>query len=169
MFKQILVGLQECTADFIFMCEHDVLYHPSHFEFVPPRDDVYYYNNNVWKWRLSDDRVIGYDCSWLSQNCSSRKILIEHYEKKLAIIESGKRAYGYEPGTGQSRSFDKYKAENWESEFPNIDVRTGKNWTGVDRMQPSEFRDKRNCKNWKEITIDTIPGWRYENDTLLLI
>jgi len=162
MFKQILFGLQNSTADFIFMCEHDVLYHPSHFKFVPPKDDVYYYNNNVWKYRLSDRKVIGYNCKWLSQCCAGRKILIEHYKNKLALIEKGIRSYGYEPGCGQNKHLTNYKTENWESEFPNVDIRHRGNWTGATRMSQDEFKNKKTCQNWQEITVDKIPGWDKE-------
>lgn len=162
LYKQILTGLKAAEQDYLFFCEHDVLYHPSHWEFVPPRDDVYYYNNNVWKYRLSDRKVIGYDCTWTSQLCANRELLINHYEKRLEMIENGKRAYGYEPGTGQSKRIDDYGAENWESEFCNIDVRHGDNWTGVNRMNPDEFSDKRNCQNWKETTVEELEGWDTE-------
>jgi len=37
IFKQIYRGLQESKADVIYLAEHDVLYHPSHFEFEPVR------------------------------------------------------------------------------------------------------------------------------------
>ena len=159
LYDQILVGLRACKADYVFFCEHDVLYTPSHFDFDPPRDDVYYYNNNVYKYRLSDDKIVGYDCSWLSQLCANRELLIKHYEKRFEMIESGKRAYGYEPGTGQSRKIDKFKFERFESEHPNIDVRHGMNWTGVARMDPKEFRNKKTCRNFKEIKIDEVPFW----------
>jgi len=59
MFEKILKGLEASTADFIYFCEHDVLYHPSHFAFVPPRKDAFYYNTNVWKMRYEDVRVSG--------------------------------------------------------------------------------------------------------------
>jgi len=162
LYKQILTGLRAAKQKYLFFCEHDVLYHPSHFEFVPPRDDVYYYNNSVWKYRLSDRKVIGYDCTWTSQLCANRELLISHYEKRLKMIEEGKRAYGYEPGTGQSKRIDNVGAQNWETEFYNIDVRHGDNWTGVRRMDPSEFSDKKNCQNWKETTVEEIRGWDTE-------
>ena len=94
LYKQILTGLREAPEDFLFFCEHDVLYHPSHFTFRPPTKDKYYYNNNVYKYRLSDRKVVGYDCSWLSQLCASRELLIDHYEKRLDIINKGGKAYG---------------------------------------------------------------------------
>lgn len=159
MFKQILIGMKTIKTKYVILCEHDVLYHPSHFDFIPPKDNVYYYNNNVWKYRLSDKKVIGYDCQWLSQCCASRKILIEHYEAKLDAIANGKRAYGYEPGTGQSRKLTPYKTESWESEYPCVDIRHGKNWTGVNRMAQDEFRNKKNCQNWQEISVGEIPTW----------
>ena len=54
MFTKILKGLEASTAEVIFFAEHDVLYHPSHFKFIPARKDVYYYNTNVWRVRQSD-------------------------------------------------------------------------------------------------------------------
>jgi ABC-type sugar transport system ATPase subunit len=94
-FAQIK-GLKAAEQDYLFFCEHDVLYHPSHFDFVPPRDDIYYYDNNVVKYRISDRKVVSYDCSWLSMLCASRELLIKHYETRLDIIAKGKKAYGYE-------------------------------------------------------------------------
>ena len=35
MFKQILAGLEEMDCDIVFFAEHDILYHPTHFEFTP--------------------------------------------------------------------------------------------------------------------------------------
>ena len=165
LYKQIMVGLKASKADYMFFCEHDVLYHPSHFEFVPPTRDKYYYNNNVYKFRLSDKKVIGYDCGWLSQLCADRKLLIKHYEKRLKMIADGKRAYGWEPGSGQSRLIDRVPAGRWDSNLPNIDVRHGGNWTGVNRMDPKEFRNKKTCQNWKELDVHTVPGW--DAETLL--
>jgi hypothetical protein len=162
LYTQILLGLLISDADYVFFCEHDCLYHPSHFEFTPPTDNKYYYNNNVYKYRLSDRKVVSYDCNWLSQLCASRKLLIRHYLKRFKMIANGERAYGYEPGTGQSRNIENTDFEHWESKFPNLDVRHGRNWTGVRRMDPSEFRDKSTCQNFKEIKVEEIPGWEPE-------
>lgn len=167
MFRQILLGLRASKAKYIFMCEHDVLYHPSHFDFTPPKDDVYYYNSNAFKYKLKGGIVVKYDCRWLSQLCANRELLIQHYEKKLKIIEQAKerKFYGYEPGTGHSRNVDSYGFEYFTSEYPNIDVRHGKNLSGNGRTKIEHFKDKKTCKNFKEYTIDQIPGW----DTNFLI
>ena len=45
-FTQIISALEKSKAEIVFMCEHDVLYHPSHFEFIPERKDKFYYNQN---------------------------------------------------------------------------------------------------------------------------
>lgn len=162
IYIQVLMGLITSEAKYVFLCEHDVLYHPSHFDFAPPRDDRYYYNNNVWKYRLSDRKVIGYDCHWASQLCCNRKLLIKHMQKRFRMIADGKRAYGWEPGTGQSKKIDNIKAENWESEYPNIDVRHGRNFTGTKRMSRDEFRNLHGCPNWKESDVHSLPGWDAE-------
>src|SRR3990167_2399302 len=39
MHRQILAGLRAASADVVFLCESDVLYHPSHFDFIPKRRD----------------------------------------------------------------------------------------------------------------------------------
>jgi hypothetical protein len=48
MFTKILKALEASEAEVIFFAEHDVLYHPKHFDFIPPKRDVFYYNINVW-------------------------------------------------------------------------------------------------------------------------
>ncbi|MBN1168255.1 hypothetical protein JXA63_00035 [Candidatus Woesebacteria bacterium] len=159
LYTQILLGLLVSEAKYIFFCEHDCLYHKSHFDFTPPTDKKYYYNNNVYKYRLSDRKVVGYDCNWLSQLCANRDLLISHYTKRFKRIAAGKRAYGYEPGTGQSRLIERTSFERFESKYPNLDVRHGDNWTGTKRMDPKEFRDKSTCQNFKVVDIEKIPGW----------
>jgi hypothetical protein len=161
LYKQILKGLKAAKEDYLFFCEHDVLYHPSHFDFLPPRDDTFYYDGNVVKYRLSDRKVVTYDCKWLSMLCASRELLIDHYEKRLEMIDAGKKAYGYEPGAGQSRAIDDAKSDKWYSEGISIDVRHGGNWTGVQRMDTSEFRNKKTCQDFRELNINNL-GWDTE-------
>ncbi len=159
MFKQILKGLEKLDTDVVFFCEHDVLYHPSHFQFRPPRKDVYYYNMNSWMLRTSDGHAVYYDCKKLQELCADRKFLIEHYKKRVALVEKNgfSRRMGFEPGThNRPERVDDFKADEWRSEFPNVDIKHDKNLT-VARWKQSQFRDQRNCRNWKE--ADEIPGW----------
>ncbi len=159
MVKQILAGLEKLDTDVVFFCEHDILYHPSHFLFRPLKNDVYYYNMNVWHLRVADGHCLYFDAKRLSQLCADRKLLVEHYRKRLALIEKNgfTRKMGFEPGThNRPEKVDDFKAEGWRSEFPNVDIKHGKNLTEA-RWSQSEFRDQKNCQNWQE--SDEIPGW----------
>lgn len=169
MFKQILAGLEASTADVVFLCEHDVLYHPTHFDFTPPRSDVFYYNENVWKIRLDDGHALFYYVQQTSGLCAYRSLLLEHYRRRVAICEDNlknglhadkqgfTRRMGFEPGThGRKERVDDYQAESWMSEYPNLDIRHDKNLT-PSRWSQGEFRNKRYCSGW--IEKDRVPGW----------
>ena len=167
MFKQILTGLEALDTDVAFLCEADVLYHPSHFDFIPPKNDVYYYNMNSWQLRWSDGFAITYDRKQVSGLCANRKFLITHYKERIRRIEAeGKFNYrmGFEPGThGRDEKVDDFKAEGWRSDFANIDIRHNTNLT-KSRWHPSEFRNHRSCRNWKE--SNTIEGWGDTRDII---
>lgn len=159
MFKQILAGLEASTADVIYFCEHDVLYHPSHFQFTPPDPRKIYYNVNVWHIRAGDGHAVTYTAKRTSQLCAYRDVLLEHYRKRVAIVERDGFSYrmGFEPGSHHRKErVDDLESDTWMSEHPNIDIKHGKNLTPA-RWSPEQFRDKRNCQNWEE--SDTIPFW----------
>lgn len=161
MFKQILAGLNEIDSDIVFFIEHDVLYHPSHFDFVPPKKDVFYYNQNTWQIRLADGFAVRWDCKKTSQLCAYRDLLISHYEERIRRVEKEgfTRRMGYEPGShNRPERVDNYKAETWFSQYPNLDIRHDKNLTSS-RWHPSEFRSQKNCRNWKESHISQLDGW----------
>jgi len=138
MLKQIISCLSRSPTDYVFFCEHDVLYHLSHFEFTPPKDDVFYYNENVWRWAIGADTVIRHHRMIpLSTLCANRLFALDHYKKRLEKIESkgledvaGRepswvRKMGYEPGTKKKRrgGFSDDKFGTWHSKCSNIDVR----------------------------------------------
>jgi hypothetical protein len=159
MFKQILAGLEASTADYIFFAEQDVVYHPSHFLFVPEKKDVFYYNENVWKVRMSDGHGLHYDCQQLSGLCAYRDLLIEHYRKRVEIVEKNgfTMRTGFEPGTNSRKErIDDYKAESWRSEYPIIDLRHEHNLT-KSRWRKEEFRNQKFTEGWLE--QDNVPGF----------
>jgi glycosyltransferase involved in cell wall biosynthesis len=159
MFKQILAGLEKLDTDVVFLCDHDVLYHQSHFAFRPSKKDVYYYNMNSWMLRASDGHAVYYDCKKLQNLCADRKFLVEHYKKRVAMVEKNgfSSRMGFEPGThDRSERVDDFKAGEWRSELPNVDIKHGQNLTTA-RWKQSEFRDQKNCQNWQE--ADEIPAW----------
>ena len=159
MFKQILAGLETCSSDVVFLCEHDVLYHPSHFDFIPPRKDVYYYNENVYKVDAKTGQAVFYWTKQTSGLCAYRELLLEHYRKRVAKVEAEgyDHSLGYEPGNHPPpRGLDNVPAKRWMSEVPNVDIRHGCNLTAT-RWDPSQFRDKNTCLGWT--LVDEIPGW----------
>lgn len=165
MFKQILAGLEALDTDIAFLIDHDVFYHPTHFDFIPPRNDVYYYNRNIWRVRVEDGFALYYD--YYSGCCANRELLVKHYKERIRRIEEtlakGERVHysrtGLEAGThNRPERIDDIKAEVWRSEFPNIDIRHKGNNTGS-RWTKEEFRSQRNCQGWKESRVELIPGW----------
>jgi len=157
MFKQIVAGLEALDTDVAFLCEHDVIYHPTHFEFTPPADNTYYYNLNCWSVNLKDGRAVYYDSQRLSQICCDRKLLLECFKKKIEQIEEHgwHRKFGFEPGQHPPpRGVDNYGFQTFRSREPNIDVKHGSNLTYF-RDNLDQFRKK--PKNFQ--TADEVPFW----------
>lgn len=170
MFKQILGALENSTSDVIFFCEHDVLYHPSHFDFLPADKETFYYNQNVWYLR-PDGFTLHYDVNQLSGLCVYREVAIIHFKERLQMVEEAfkdleegefnkyVRHMGFEPMTHNRIDWkNKFKFETWKSEFPNIDIRHGDNATGM-RWKKEQYRNQQLLINWQESTIDKITGW----------
>lgn len=160
MFKQILKGLEELDTDVVYFCEHDVLYHPSHFNFIPPRKDTFYYNENVYKVNSDTGQALFYYCKQTSGLVAYRTLLLEHYRKRVERVEKeGKydRAIGFEPGTHSfPRGIDTVPAEKFMSEFPNVDIRHHCNLT-PSRWSKDQFRNQKYTEGWT--MTDEIPGW----------
>jgi hypothetical protein len=159
MFRQILAGLEALDTDYVFFAEHDVLYHPSHFDFVPDECDRYYYNTNVWKLRVEDGHCLHYDCRQTSGLCADRELLIKHYRERVRRVEAEgfSRKMGFEPGTHKrAERVDDYGSDSWQSAYPNVDIRHGGNLT-PSRWSKEQFRDQRYTAGW--IESDEIPGW----------
>lgn len=153
-FTQIIKGLETVTAQFVFMCEHDVIYHRSHFDFTPPTNDHFYYNINFWRIRPEvDDFAVHWDAPQVSGLCANRLFLLEWYKKKWEKIQRDGFDRSYEPGGRNSDLVKTYK-----SAFPNIDIRHGNNLT-KSKWSLDDFRDKSTAKGWQESRIDKIAGW----------
>lgn len=172
MVKQITTALEHSKADYVFFCEHDVLYPASHFDFTPSKDNVYYYNANVWRWKYPENTLITYDrLISLSGLCVKREFALEHYKKRLAKIEEMNldkdtirhepdwaRKWGYEPGTKKTRrgGFSDDDFETWMSTYPMIDIRHGSNFSPP-KVTLDSF--KHAPVNWRQTTLDKIEGW----------
>lgn len=157
MFIQILEGLKKLDTDVVFLCEHDLLYHPTHFIFTPARKDTFYYNTNVWFLRWNDGHCLYYGATQLSGLCAYRESLITHFTERVKMIDEigFSRHMGFEPMThGRIKWENQYRFEKWQSEFPNVDIKHGKNQLRA-RWKKEEFR--RVPDVW--IDSEEIPFW----------
>jgi len=89
MYSQILAGVEKANTKYVALVEHDVLYSPEHFEWIPPKDDVFFYNLNVWfvKWTTGEyhyqrRRV-------LSQLICGRDICLKAINDKVWLLKHG--------------------------------------------------------------------------------
>jgi hypothetical protein len=149
-FTQIYEGLKASDADVIFMCEHDVLYHPSHFDFTPPLKDKFYYNHNWWRYHTSDGFICHWEANQVSGLCAYRTLLLDWYKARLDEIKSGKKEWSFEPGKSGSLTIP------WKSLYPNVDIRHEGNLTRSKRSL-ADFRNKSTAKGFQ--VADKIPGW----------
>ena len=168
---QIYTALTNLDTKYVFFCEHDVLYHPSHFAFTPPKDDIFYYNNNIWRWKLHNFRLVTYDkMRALSCLCVNREFAIKHYKKRIQKAQElnlnpiRSRAprtgivWAYEPGAKPvSRGgFSDDVAGDWMSEGPNIDIRHRQTFTSI-KLDPENFKVL--PENYREINYNQVPEW----------
>lgn len=161
MFEQILAGLQSLKTHYVFFCEHDVLYHPSHFQFLLTESDRYYYNMNVWKVDVKTGKAVAYATKQTSGLVGNRELLIQHYTERIRRVkaEGFSRRMGFEPGShNRKERVDDVPSETFSSLYPNIDLRHDKNLTSS-RWRQDQFRDQRNCQDWRESDWKNIPGW----------
>jgi len=161
MAKQQLAGLEALDTDIVFMVEHDCLYPACHFDFTPPRKDVFYYNLNWFKVRVSDGQALHFKAKQVSGLCAYRDILIEYFSNRVKGIESGEiggRRH-FEPGGRHYREEGYNKLTNhtfdtWFSEIPYVDIR---HETTVTRniFDPSGYRGQ--VTDWT--MADEIKFW----------
>ena len=162
MFQQMLTGLEALKTDIIFFVEHDVLYHPSHFDFRPPRKDIYYFNTNVWMVDSDDGKALYYDgMKKTSGLVAYRDILLEHYREKVALVEREGfvKGMGYEPGRKAARNRpDDYDIECFKSQHPNIDIKHNRTVTRARfRLEQYQHGGRRYKDSW--ILTDEVPHW----------
>jgi glycosyltransferase involved in cell wall biosynthesis len=166
MFNQIWGGLDICTGDVVYFAEHDVLYHPSHFDFVPQREDIFYYNQNSWRVNAETGHALFHFANSTSGLCAHRKLLLEHYARRVKLVaERGfSRRMGFEPGTHRrAERVDDYGCKSFMSAAPNIDIRHDKNLT-PNRWRKDQFRNQKYTRGWQE--ADEIPDWGRFEDVL---
>lgn len=158
MYKQILKGLAECKTDVVFFVEHDVLYHPSHFDFIPERADHFYYNRNEWHVSSITGKTVFYQHNNTTELSAFRETLIPHIKRAIEVnTPSFHASYGVAPPRGIPPEERKGKyAGTYMSKVPNIDIRHP-NTLSRPRMTKEEFRSESGRRGWTE--SDGVPGW----------
>jgi len=158
IFKQILRGCEESDADIIFLLEHDLLYHPSHFDFMPYDKKTFFYDQHRYSVCDETGKSVFYHTDVPSLLCAYRSLLIKHYSKCVKIVErDGWRSkYGYSPPKGLPKEQRIARRTTYMAEFPSLDIRRKDSWSRK-RMDKSQFRSERGRKGWKE--VDEVPGW----------
>lgn len=122
LYRQILAGINAIETPYIGIAEHDCLYTHEHLAWIPPRDDVFYYNHNcrLVEWGGNHPELNGMYSSWpkryaLSQLVCHKDLLKGATEEILSLIERGlmikKGMHWYgEPGIGVAANNDFVKA-----------------------------------------------------------
>ena len=99
---------------------------------------------------------MSYVAKQTSQLCANRQLLLQHYRTRVARVERDgfSRAMGFEPGShNRPERVDDVPSDVWRSSAPNYDIRHGHNLT-PSRWSPTQFRNQRNCQEWREFTVD---------------
>lgn len=90
VYWQMLRAAKLATTKYIAVAESDSLYCQDHFNFKPPRDDVFYYNLSHWSLFSWDENMF----SWRNRKgnwtmIANREFVIEALEERFAKYPSG--------------------------------------------------------------------------------
>lgn len=114
LYKQMMAGVESVTTRYVSISEHDCLYTNEHFRWIPPRDDTFYYNHNLWlvQWNGNHPELEGMYSRWpkryaLSQLVCSTELLKESLDERLALLEEGYVLAKGLPGAGEFGVNDK--------------------------------------------------------------
>jgi hypothetical protein len=159
-FKLILNGLENSDSEIVFLCANNVLYHPSHFDFIPTKKGVYYYNQNWWQLKITDGLSVHWDANQVLGLCAYREDLLNFYKK---LVADGQKK-------GHRKKVDRNPGEesakltvSWRSEYPNIDIKLEHNFKKY-MWSLKDFQNKSEAESFK--TTDEILGWGKTKDLI---
>ena len=162
VYKQLLRGAKLATTEFIAVAESDSLYCIDHFEFTPPRNDVFYYNLSHWSIFAWDTTMF----SWRNRRGNwtlvcNRQLLIDALEERFA-----KYPEGTPPGaTGE---LGRWRTDKQLGVTPrrSEDFYT---YTPIINMNHEFGLDDRAKRHWKRhgtLRAHSIPYWNTPADIL---
>jgi len=134
-FKQLLKALKEASSEYVFITEHDVLYHPAHFKFECLRNDTFYHNRAVYANTKKGWHLV--NCPFLSQYVGDRKLFIAAVEERLLAMAKNILLPWLE--IGYDDPFTKFNVQSFVVDFPNVDIRHTGNATGDGLSNPNRI------------------------------
>lgn len=96
LYRQLKTAAEAATTKYVATAEHDCLYTQEHYDWTPPRDDTFYYNENVWFLQMDTkhEELRGmFSTYWeterkaLSQLVCNRELLIADLNEKLSLLD----------------------------------------------------------------------------------
>ncbi len=137
MFKTIVAGLQIAYRNWkrdgiLFMCEHDMLYPKGYFDFVPERDDTFYYADN--QFYMDEQGFAEKTIPTLSGCVCSLRLMLAHMQLRIYRIEAlNKKKGGWtnsEPAISAGDELGRW--ERWRNPTPMVDIRHDNNLSKID-------------------------------------
>lgn len=96
LYSQLIAGIDASGSEYVGICEHDCLYTHEHLSWIPPRDDVFFYNANCWlvQWGGNHPELNGMYSYWprrlaLSQLVCDAALLRESVTERLELLKDG--------------------------------------------------------------------------------
>jgi hypothetical protein len=151
MFYQIFTCIAESNVDIVYFCEHDVLYPVEHFEYTPPRPDMFYYDLNWWKVG-NRPMAVHWDAAQVSGLACHRQLALDYYAERVKTFDPDNFDRKFEP------AIDGILYDTWWADKPHIDVRGNWNLT-YNKWKLDHFRKKETAVNFQEKPVNEIEGW----------
>jgi len=149
VYEAMLAGVKATPpGSIVYLVEHDVFYHPSHFAFLPPERGKLYFNENRYYYTRGHERFEkARGKVALSQCVAWREDLIQHAEERLSVspndITESFSAW-------QKRS--SLETVTFVSNRPNVDILHGANLTLKGQKKLRYMKGERG-------TVRDLPGW----------
>jgi hypothetical protein len=164
LFKQIYEGVKASTADIIYLCEHDVIYHPSHFVIKELPENKIFYNDNRWGVDAKTGHCVFRLTKCTSLCVASKKLFMAHFGTLLNVIEKTgyhRTRMGFAPMTHRIDGVPRFRLRTYMSKYPCLDIRHATNHT-PNRLKKEDFNTNGQARQWamrgwKE--TDVVDGW----------
>ena len=143
MYRRIRRGLEAVPKGAaVYLCEHDVFYHPSHFAKVPKNKTHVWFNKARYYWAAGLDTFFpAPGRRAYSQGLAYRETWIRHFDDMIRQIDEG-----------NDKPQMKLRFINFKSERPNVDIRHGENQTregsGKRPYLSGQLKGERNIGAW---------------------